>query len=157
MLIASPEHVRWVRTPEKFSLRTLGARPVDFSDPPGGLDRTWRSHENPDIPWFALTTARFFTYLKLVELRGKLDVGHYTATPVLNTFMVTSCLLCDSSNFQCSESEFRMLSTPQPWLLQQYGAWDSSQTRHAIQFALSCSCLGRRKHQDNYSAYVLAF
>lgn len=85
VLIASPQHVRWVRTPIRFSLQMLGARPVDLSDPPGHLDRTWRNRD-PDIPWFGRSLSGDAAPFKLVKLRSELDVGHYTATCRLSDF-----------------------------------------------------------------------
>lgn len=71
----SPQQVRWVRSPSKFSLQMLGARPVDSSDPPGRLDRTWRD-DAPRIPWFGRVKTGLPASCKLIELRGELDVGH---------------------------------------------------------------------------------
>lgn len=59
----------------RFSLRTLGARPVDFSDPVGRLDRI-RREMNTQMPWFGRITDGGLISYKLVELHGKLDVGH---------------------------------------------------------------------------------
>lgn len=78
ILVASPQHVQWVRRTGKFSLQKLGARPVDFSDPPGRLDRTWRNDDNPHIPWFGRNIYGFPITFKLTELRGKLDAEYRT-------------------------------------------------------------------------------
>lgn len=77
MLVASPKHVRWVCTPRRFSLQKLGARPVDFSDPPGQLDRTWRNRDGPRIPWFGRDANGYISVrFKLATLHGKLDAGY---------------------------------------------------------------------------------
>lgn len=79
MLVASPQHVRWVHTPPRFSLQKLGARPVDFSDPPGHLDRTWRNRVGSRIPWFGRAANEYVCiHFKLARLHGKLDAGYRT-------------------------------------------------------------------------------
>lgn len=79
MLVASPRHMQWVRTPGRFSLQKLDARPVDFSDPPGHLDRTWRNRAGPRIPWFGRDVNGYMLVrFKLATLHGKLDAGYRT-------------------------------------------------------------------------------
>lgn len=79
VFIASPEHLRWVPTPNRFGLVTLGAQPVDFSDPPNSLDQI-RRNNLIDVPWFGRTLSGHRAIFSFVEFHGKLDVGHYTAT-----------------------------------------------------------------------------
>lgn len=67
-------------------MQTLGARPVDFSDPPGHLDRTWRNRGNSPIPWFGRTIDGHIPGFMLAKRHGKLDVGHYTATCRISDF-----------------------------------------------------------------------
>lgn len=76
MLVASPQHVQWISTPSRFSVQTLGARPVDFSDPPGHLDRTWRDGGGTGMPWFGQDIDRNSVIFELIELHGKLDAGY---------------------------------------------------------------------------------
>lgn len=75
MLVASPQHVRWVRTPSRFSLEMLGARPVDFNDSSCRFERTWRNDHNP---WFGRDKHGYLFTFMLVELHSELDAGYCT-------------------------------------------------------------------------------
>lgn len=86
ILIASSGHVRWVRTSDEFSLEKLGARPVDFSDPPVALDLIRRDYDNHCIPWFGRSIDGHIFGFVLVKFHGKLDVGYYITTCRLSDF-----------------------------------------------------------------------
>lgn len=93
--------MRWVRTSLRFQLDTLGARPVDVSDPPGRLDWTWREYDDPYVPWITRDPDMNLAYISLFQRHGKLDLGHCTVIcrlPDLRSFDALETL--ESSLFE---------------------------------------------------------
>lgn len=85
VLVAPSQHVRWVRVSGKFSLQTLGARPVDVSDPPGNAHQRWLGGHYFISPWLirSIEDEERVQTVDCVEHRGKLDV---TCRTLLQTF-----------------------------------------------------------------------
>lgn len=78
ILIVSPQLVRWVRVSGTFSLQTLGARPVDISDPPGHAHALWREPSSFEhgsrwrSPWFLWNVPRDYP----IELEARCIERH---------------------------------------------------------------------------------